>query len=372
MGIEFDLLIVGAGPAGTSCAIKALEMGVERVMVVEKGDKVRGKPCGGGLSPRALSLLDILGIGDEVRKIGYTIRGLRLVSPKGREVFLGGKDCALILKREDFHKVLTEKAEKHGAFFSFGKKVIRIQEKDDWVEVEIENGGDIHRMRSSFVVVAAGANQRLVKKSGATKVVHACMAWFSNIQFTAHVVEMIYHKELLPHYAWLFPIGGGTANIGLCIGAEERLKLGKKIPILFQDIFSRYFAERGGNQIDHLMVHPIYVSKSVNTGSKGRILIIGEAGGIVNPATGEGISYALESGMMAAKAVHMGLMGGLKIDEVSKWYEASLKNRLDRTLWFSHLFLEYAGSIIEFFTSLSAFPPIRLALTKFLRDEATG
>src|SRR3954468_7271349 len=104
------IVIIGAGPGGAAAAIALAQRGVRGVVLLDKDAFPRDKTCGSGLSPNALTALDELGVGAEVRRLGYAVSGLRLVTPGNREIHLESEQAAIVLLRKHFDNLLVERA----------------------------------------------------------------------------------------------------------------------------------------------------------------------------------------------------------------------------------------------------------------------
>src|SRR5436190_24397190 len=117
--IEADVAIIGAGPAGTAAAIHLGQLGIPRVIIVDRHNFPRNKTCGSGISPKGLDVLKALGVWDVLLADAYWIRGLRLVTPGDRELFLSGGDktTAVICCRRILDQRLLERALSLGAGF---------------------------------------------------------------------------------------------------------------------------------------------------------------------------------------------------------------------------------------------------------------
>src|SRR5262249_26054765 len=116
--IHADVAIIGAGPAGLAAAIHLGQLGVERVVVVDRQDFPRDKTCGSAASPKGIDARNALGAGEAVTAAAYSIRGLRLVTPGDRELVLSGHtDAALICSRRTLDHILLQRAIALGARF---------------------------------------------------------------------------------------------------------------------------------------------------------------------------------------------------------------------------------------------------------------
>src|SRR5689334_13181213 len=117
VSMSSSVVIIGAGPGGAAAAVALAQRGVRDVVLLDKDPFPRDKTCGSGLSPNALTALDELGVGAEVRRLGYAVNGLRLVTPGGREIHLSSDQAAIILLRKHFDNLLVERAVALGVTF---------------------------------------------------------------------------------------------------------------------------------------------------------------------------------------------------------------------------------------------------------------
>src|SRR5262245_27713800 len=114
-------VIIGAGPGGAAAAVRLAQRGIKRVVLVDKDRFPREKTCGSALSPNGLKLCEALGIGGEVKRLGYHIHSLRVVTPGGREMHMTTTDgAAVVLLRKHFDNLLVERAQSLGVEFRGG------------------------------------------------------------------------------------------------------------------------------------------------------------------------------------------------------------------------------------------------------------
>src|SRR5262245_44835023 len=114
-----DVLIIGAGPAGSAAAIRLGRLGVRNVVMVDRHDFPRHKTCGGGVSPKAIEILKYLGVWNDIAVDAYRIAGLRLVTPGGQEAYISGGEsvAAIICQRRILDNSLLQSAVSLGACF---------------------------------------------------------------------------------------------------------------------------------------------------------------------------------------------------------------------------------------------------------------
>jgi len=301
------VVIVGAGPGGTVAALRLAQLGVRDLVLVDLHDFPRDKTCGSGLSPRAIATLKELGAWSSIEPLSYPIVGTRIVSPGGQEAWISGGERAgaAVCLRRDFDLALHRHALALGVRFvpRFRAQAPLTREDADgrsrWVGVRSSDGREI---RADFVVVANGAHSTLTPVTGRKRTIHTIMGWWDDVAFRPHHVEMLWVDPVRPCYGWLFPESETRVNIGITYDDDEKAKNAR---VLFRDFLDRHFKERlaRARQVGSFKGHPIvYCYRPRNLTSPGRI-VIGEAGRMTHPATGEGIYQAMRSGVLAAEAI---------------------------------------------------------------------
>ena len=305
--MQFDIAIIGGGPGGSATAISAARAGL-RVVLCEKGPHGRDKVCGDGLTPRAIGALDELGIDHSV---AHRIDGLRMIAgKKQRELAWPTTDRfpnhGAVWPRQRFDNHLLDVAVAAGAEVRFGTEALPVIENG--TVVGIDAGGEV--LRSSLVVLATGAQGAAAKMLGAVRDPDetfglAIRAYAPTPRHAERHLEACLslrdvHGTPIPGYGWMFPAGDGTVNIG--VGALSTMKGFKKLNLntlldqyaaLVRDSWSL------GDYVEKPRAWRLPMS-CVRRHGPGWVAV-GDAAGFVNPMNGEGIDYALESGMLAVK-----------------------------------------------------------------------
>lgn len=283
----YDVVVVGGGPAGSVAAFVARRLGL-KVLVVDRLEPPREKPCGGGLTPRTWRLLERLGLQfpwyGKCDAVEVTAAGLRYVH-KG--------DPILITRRPQFDRALLEQS---GADF-VRDHVVAV--RDGTV---VGRGGEY----SGRVVVGAdGATSTVARSIGAQNYrrerTHA-IAYMTIASGSAQgtcIIDFDYVKRRtgLAGYAWIFPLGDLGANVGAGAGWGPWRDLRGLVT---------EFAEMFGLKAGEVRGHPLSLGYVGSLGS-GSVLLAGEAAGLVDAATGEGIYYAVASGALAGQAAYIAL-----------------------------------------------------------------
>jgi geranylgeranyl reductase family protein len=304
--IHADIAVVGAGPAGTATAVHLGQLGVRNVVLVDRHDFPRDKTCGSGVSPKGIETLAALGVWRSIEPLSYRISGLRMVTNKGREVFLsGGEDvAAVVCLRRVLDAVLLDRARAFGVRFVPNVDVRSLTDSEGRTSGFLAKDG--LEVRAKYTVVADGAHSRLVVTRRPKTLIQAIMGWWEDVPFRPHHVEMIFDPMVRPYYGWLFPEGESRVNIGICYPDHSQTVQEKKnARTLFASFIDKHYAERlrGSRQVGELRGHPISFSYRVGElTSPGRI-VVGEAGRMTHPATAEGIYQGMRSGMLAAEAL---------------------------------------------------------------------
>jgi geranylgeranyl reductase family protein len=308
--LEAEVAIIGAGPAGTATALRLGQLGVRNVLLVDRHDFPREKTCGSGISPKGIAVLRELGVWPEVERHALWIRGLRLVTPGDREVYLSaGRELdAVICPRRVLDHLLLQRAQSLGVTFIPDCTAVRLVE--DQGRVVGFDARDGTRVKARYTVVAGGAHCTLTTKEAARpkRMIQAIMGWWENVPHRGDHVEMIFDKMLTPLYGWLFPESPTRVNIGITYEDPAREQRARQ---LFQRFLDKHFAERlaGARQLGKWQGHPIVYDYNVGQlTSPGRI-VVGEAGRLTHPATAEGIAQGLRSGLLAASALQQVLTG---------------------------------------------------------------
>ncbi|MFC8717210.1 geranylgeranyl reductase family protein [Kitasatospora sp. NPDC057198] len=321
-----DVIVVGAGPAGSSTAYWLAQAGLD-VLLLEKTEFPREKVCGDGLTPRAVKQLVDMGI--DVSAEGWLRnKGLRIIGG-GVRLELDWPDLAafpdygLVRKRADFDELLARQAQKAGARLYENCNVSGpVQDRTGRITgVTAKIGPDKREVEfhAPLVVAADGNSTRLSLAMGLHRLESRPMGVAYRTYFTSPRHDDDYleswlelwdtrggQKKLLPGYGWIFGMGDGTSNVGLGI-LNSSPAFGD---LNWREVLKSWCAsmpEEWGYTPDN-MTEPIRgaaLPMAFNRQphyTRG-LLLVGDAGGMVNPFNGEGIAYAMESGQLAAGVI---------------------------------------------------------------------
>jgi geranylgeranyl reductase family protein len=294
-----DAVIVGAGPGGSATAHFLARRGLD-VLLVDKFAFPRDKTCGDGLTPRALRVLERMGLLSEVTRVGHPIRGYDVFAPNGQRTGsdLTGSQVALVVPRLKLDEVIRQRAVQSGARFEPKVTVTRVERGADGVAVHSEQGV----FRARVAVVATGAATKLLLNSGILrrqpKAMLAARAYYRDGQHDERF-ELRFDHVPLPGYGWVFPLADGRLNVGVGFLARPWHRTTAR------RAFDTFVEHRLGaaKREGPVRGYPIRVDFLTAPTFAERTLLVGEAAGLVNPLTGEGIDYALESGEIAAEHI---------------------------------------------------------------------
>ncbi len=318
----WDLVVVGAGPAGASAALAALaEQATARVLLLDRADFPRDKPCGDGVAPHAVDVLADLGVGDVT--VGFTpVRQLHLGYPHGGAgtgaVTGEMRRPAHVIPRQVFDARITEAALAAGAQWR-RHRVRTVEDHGDHIQVD-----DI---RARVVVAADGAESTVRRVLGIERNAdgHRAVAIRGYAPVRPDLAtqqRIVFGPRDWPAYAWSFPIGDGRANVGYGEvlrpgGSLTREHLLQRLEDLLPGASSGGMQWRG---------HHLPLSSSRPRQPDGQILLTGDAMSLINPMTGEGIYYAVLSGALA------GRIAMSRPSEPGSAYRRALRRELGRHL----------------------------------------
>ena len=302
-----DLIVIGAGPAGSAAAIRAARAGA-RVAVFEKGQHGRDKICGDGLTPRAVGALRELKVEPE---FAHRIDGLRMIAGRTTRELEWPRtarfpDHGAVLPRRLLDAHLADAAVEAGAELHWGAEALPIV--DDAGRVTgVEAGG--RRWTADLVVVAAGAPGAVARLLDAGRDpnepfglairTYAPSPRHADRHLEACLTLTDESGVAVPGYGWMFPAGDGTVNIG--VGALSTMRGFSKLNLnRLLDSYTATVREPWdlGAPIERPRAWRLPMS-AVRRHGPGW-LAIGDAAGLINPMNGEGIDYGLESGILAA------------------------------------------------------------------------
>jgi geranylgeranyl reductase family protein len=329
---QTDVLVIGGGPSGAAAAYWLASAGHD-VTVVERKRFPREKTCGDGLTPRSVKQLEEMGLGDELASAGHRYDGLRshgfgksleLTWPSHPDL----PGYGYVITRKDLDALVAGRATKAGA---------TVWERAEATEPIVESGlvrgatvvrkdqseGEAVEVRARYVIVADGANSRFGRALGTSRnrnypLGMAIRGYYSSPRHDEPWIDSwldIRDKQgnVLPGYGWIFPVGDGRVNVG--IGLLSTFNQWKAVNTTHLMASFVEYAPASWDLRPETCCGPptggrLPMGMSVGPHAGPTYLVVGDAGGTINPFNGEGIAYAYETGRMAAEAIHVALASG--------------------------------------------------------------
>lgn len=332
---RYDVIVAGGGPGGAATAAFLARAG-RKVALFEKERFPRDKPCGDAISGKSVRVLDALGLLDHVEKRPLAIaNGVRFTSPKGTELVVpfpkpkavGARAESGIIenhpgyvcRREVFDEVVFKEAKRSGAkvfqerpvetaIFDEDGRAIGVRTKDGkshFADVVVGAGGSLCPVARSV-----GSYERDPKHW-----VAAIRVYWKGVKAVDDNIEIHFVDDVIPGYFWIFPLDNGLANVGIGMREDFIKKGDKDLKALLESCIhdNPLFRERFK---DATVVEGSQRGWILPLGSRRRPLsgngwvVVGDAAGLIDPFSGEGIGNALLSGQIAAEVIDHALDNG--------------------------------------------------------------
>ena len=377
----YDLLVIGAGPAGAAASYWAASRGAS-VVTVEKKDFPRDKTCGDGLTPRAVKELCDMGLGSHLTD--YHRHGGLRVRAHNRMVELPWPshpdypEFGYVVRRRDLDNLLVSHAQSAGAEMLFGCEAVTplwegnghgshspaANDSADHslatplagVQVQHKATGEQQDIHARSVIVADGANSRIGRALGCQRNRQLAYGMAIRTYFESPVHDDPWIESALdikdrqgnslPGYGWIFPVGDGSINAG--IGLLSTFKN-------YKEVNTSWLMEEWAHALpDFWQIDPttpqipavggkLPMGGSITPKAGPNWLVAGDAAGTINPFNGEGIDYAYETGRAAANLTLDFLAGSLTQTQLPQQYQTWLTNTYGLYFKVGHLFAKAIG-----------------------------
>lgn len=378
-----EVLVVGAGPAGSAAARTLALAGVDVVQIDQQAFP-RDKICGDALIPDAHHALRKLGLLDEVMQIAHPVTHVGCIGSRGGRIDVPG--TLAVLPRKQLDELLVRAATRAGVRFFAPARFLaplvedgrvvgaRIQGSNVGSEGEASPAGSApltREIRARWVILATGASsQALIAADVCERQTPSGMALRGYVRNEAmaqriKAIEVVWHRSLTPGYGWIFPCGPGLFNIGVGLAHShnrpgKEAGRGAKQDFNLREVFAAFtqFYQparelvSSGTLLGALKGAPLRCTLEGARYTRAGMLVTGEAAGSTYSFTGEGIGKALETGTLAAEAI-LSARNGSEDDnaQVLRGYEDSLAalkprfllyekaNKVNRHPWLSDLLI---------------------------------
>lgn len=345
---EFDVIVVGAGPGGSTCAT-FLAMKGNNVLLLEKAKYPRDKTCGDAVGGKCVKIareLNLLKTLEDI-KPHAPVNGAIFTSPKGARVRLEfphqkeQKSNGYVCRRMIYDNMIFEKAKSTPGITIMENTLVKdlIKEGDQVVGVTAFDSEKKQELtfKAKVVVGSDGAYSVIAQKTGNAVMddEHTCMAlraYYTGVTGMEDAIELHFVDSIIPGYFWIFPVENGVANVGIGMVQKDLKNRSIKLKEAMLDIIENnpLFKERFKNakletKIEGWMLP--FGSKMRNMHGNGYVLI-GDAAALIDPFTGEGVGNAMTSGQIASEVITKCIKNGNVSAAALKEYEDKVRAEL--------------------------------------------
>jgi geranylgeranyl reductase family protein len=339
----YDVIVAGAGPAGSSAAAILGKAG-RSVLLIDKSKFPRDKTCGDGMTYKCAPLLDKLGIGENFRQQAFFhSTGYSITFSAGSQITvrrkLAEKEAVIyMMPRYEFDNLLFQNARRfEGVHILEEAMVTQLwQEKARRNHIQVSrNGSGFESFTAPLVIDASGVGSKIAMHFGLVKkelknYALTIRGYFDEIDGLGDVVEFIFDKSILPGYFWIFPLGPSSANVGC--GTFQHLIVEREINL--RHLLEAFIREHpAGRKLQSARRRGPWKGGKIPLGTdltsrvRDGILFCGDAAGFTDPITAEGISFAIESGMLAGETALEALAAGDCGENFLKRYDTRWQDR---------------------------------------------
>ena len=374
---DADVIIAGAGPAGAAAATHLARLGAS-VILIDRTTFPRDKVCGDFVGPAALIELGKLGIAETDgflltnigRRGAIFVDGEELIS-KPFPAIEGIPPYGRVIPRYVFDKFIVDAARSAGARLIEGTRVTDCQAGGSAVTVELVNASGGFALRCKLLIGADGSSSavaRIMRGLAPPRCDRfiASRAYFTNVDGPEDRLDLYFDGTCFPGYYWLFPAGNGEANVGLGVALETLPAHNETPAVMLQRLIreDNALSARLGNARLHGKIKswPLITYNHQLPIVFDRVMMIGDAAGLINPLNGEGIQYALLSARWAAEAVAPCLQSGDFSALALAPYAARVESELRYDMALARLIIQL--------TSNRALTPVWIEVFKILAARA--
>ncbi len=313
--MDYDVVVVGSGPSGSSCATLLGRKGI-KTLLLDKSSFPREKTCGDGITGKSIRMLKELGVENKIIESQHALaEGLMTSAPSGVSMTFMPNETEnrlYVCKRYVFDSIIFEEARKNADVIENFEVTDLVIENGKVAGVKgVNKNKKEQEFRAKVVVGADGATSIVARKLGLNdfdinKSLVAVRAYYENVEPAGGYLEFHFMEELLPGYFWIFPAGNNEYNVGIAVIAGDVSR--KKINL--KDKLNEIIAKsRLSGRFKNAKLVSEIKGWNLPTGAQKRkragdgFVLVGDAASLIDPFTGEGIGNALTSGKLAAETI---------------------------------------------------------------------
>jgi digeranylgeranylglycerophospholipid reductase len=339
MKVDYDVIVVGAGPAGSVTAWHAAKNGA-RVLLLEKKQEI-GAPlrCAEGVSKKGL---DNCGIKVDRKWVSAEMAGAKIVSPGGNVFRLNeksaGNEVGFVLERHLFDKAMAIEAAKAGAEIKLKASVTGLMTEGSKITgVHLVENGEHKHVTAHCIVGADGYESQVGRWGGIDTTlkpgdITTCYQYrLANIDIEPDYCEFIIGSMAPGGYVWIFPKGEGIANVGIGV-LLNKLKHPGEVK-MYMDKFIAKDPRLNKGQAVEAIAGAVSVCAPLDKVTRDNMLLVGDAARIIDPITGGGIINGCQSGMFAGQVLGKCAQAGDFSDAALQPYEKLWRDAMENRLW---------------------------------------
>ena len=315
---SYDIIIIGAGPAGTSAALYADKLGLKTILV-DKSTFPRDKICGDALSGKSIRYMKELDILEGVSILkGSKIKRVTFGSPNHKQfdIYLsnphhthhaGTIKEGYVIKRETFDNFLFQKAQNVTEIRQGFKFSDLLYHNDKIIGIKGTQNKQKQEIFAPIILGCDGAKSTLASKLGfhtenEQNTAIAIRCYYEGVKSLSDQIELHFVDEVLPGYFWLFPVGDNIANIGIGLSKKQAKKDERKLGEILDEVTqSKFFRDRFANskRLENPKGWALPLGRIERPSYGNGFMLLGDAAGLIDPFTGEGIGNAMASAKFA-------------------------------------------------------------------------
>ncbi|MEZ5043061.1 MAG: geranylgeranyl reductase family protein [Saprospiraceae bacterium] len=356
--LESDIFVLGAGPGGVAAALKLSYLGIP-CSIADKAKFPRDKVCGDAISGKVTTLMNRLDPAILARfhasPLHADVWGIRFLSPNESLLDIPFKQSessetnhapGYVCRRMDFDHFLVEELKRRSNVTFYEETHVTQFERvtDGWLLSDDKGDFQLH---TKLLIVADGAYSPFARKIAGLEKDHAhyaaaVRAYYSNVGGLSKegYIELHFIKSIIPGYFWIFPLPDGGANVGVGMRSDILAKKKLNLKACLEEIVQQH--PKISPRFKEATLEGKAIGYGLPLGSKKRIIsgdhymLVGDAGHLVDPMTGEGIGNAFYSGFIAAEQAQECLKQNDFSAEILKAYDARIARVLGSEMKLSY------------------------------------